>query len=184
MDSQSGYSRTDTVKSISNILREPAPRSGDESRGTTAEIRSESTPAPAPQHRDESSEMVTESSTPPAGEGDKLRHPSRATHHVRAALWQFLVLCAKPIFSRLRDYFLEPLIRRADEIEPLIRLHHAKFDSHATETRAATECIQHQLVHMEFESRNFAKQLAHLESQFGMLTNQLARLESEAGRLH
>jgi FkbM family methyltransferase len=181
MDSQSSYSHTDAIKSISNILREPAPRSGGESREPAVEIVSEPTPAPASQPRDESSEMAAESNTPLPGDGAKLQRPSSGTNHVRAALWRFLVLCAEPIFSRLRDYLLAPLAlllaRRADGIEQLIRLLHAKFDG----TRTATECIQHQLVHMEFQSRNFAKQLAHLES---MLANQLARLESQAGSVH
>jgi FkbM family methyltransferase len=180
MDSQSSY-RHDAIKSISNILREPAPPSGGESRETAAEIVSEATPAPASQPRDESSEMAAESNTPLAVEGAKPPRPSSATHHVRAALWQFLVRCAEPIISRLRAYLLAPLAllvaRRADGIEQSITLLHAKFDS----TRTATESIQHQLVHMEFQSRNFVKQLAHLES---MLANQLERLESQAGSVH
>jgi len=181
MDSPSSYSQTDPVKSISNILREPAPRSGGESRETAAEIVSQPTPPPASQPRDESAEMAAESNTPPAGDGAKLQRPSSGTNHVRAALWRFLVLCAEPIFSRLRDYLLAPLAlllaRRADGIEQSITLLHAKFDG----TRTATDSIQHQLVHLEFQSRNFAKQLARLES---MLANQLARLESQAGSVH
>jgi FkbM family methyltransferase len=181
MDSQSSYGHTDAIKSISNILREPAPRSGGESRKTAAEIVSEATPAPASQPRDESSEMAAESNMPLAVEGAKPRRPSSGTHHVSAALWQFLVRCAEPIFSRLRDYLLAPLAlllaRRADGIEQSITLLHAKFDG----TRTATDSIQHQLVHLEFQSRNFAKQLARLES---MLANQLARLESQAGSVH
>ena len=182
MDSESSYNHTDAVKAISNILREPAPPSGGQSRETTAENRSGATPAKLT--RVESSEMEGEPSTHPARDAAKLPRPSSGTNHVRASLWGLLVGCVKPIFSRLREYFLEPVIRRADGIEPWIRLHHEKFDSHVTETRADTECIKHQLVHMEFQSQSFAKQLAHLESQFGMFTNQLARLESAAGRLH
>src|SRR6266404_5563030 len=188
MDSQSSYSHTDPVNSISSIHREPAPRSGAESRETAAEIVSQPIPAPASQPRDESAEMAAESNTPPAGDGAKLQRPSSGTNHVRAAPWRFLVLCAEPILSRLRDYLLAPLAlllsRRADGIEHLIALLDAKFDGHAAETRTATECIQHQIVHLEFQSRNFAKQLAHLESQFGMLANQPARLESQAGSAH
>jgi len=181
MDSPSSYSQTDPVKSISNILREPAPRSGGESRETAAEIVSEPTQAPPSQLRDESAELAAESNTPPAGDGAKLQRSSSDANRVRAALWRFLVLCTEPFFSRLRDYLLAPLIRRADGIEPLIGLLHPKFDGHAAETRTATECIQHQIVHLEFQSRNFAKQLARLES---MLANQLARLESQAGSAH
>src|SRR5258708_21797393 len=98
MDSQSSYSRTDAIKSISNILREPAPRSGGESRETAAEIVSEPTPAPPSQPRDESAEMAAESNTPPAGDGAKLQRPSSGTNRVRAALWRFLVLCTEPFF--------------------------------------------------------------------------------------
>jgi FkbM family methyltransferase len=181
MDSQSSYGHTDAIKSISNILREPAPRSGGESRKTAAEIVSEATPAPASQPRAESSEMAAESNTPPAGDGAKLPCPSSGSRHLGAALWRFLVRCAEPIFSRLRDYLLAPLAlllaRRADGIEQSITLLHAKFDA----TRTATDSIQHQLVHLEFQSRNFARQLARLES---MLANQLARLESQAGSVH
>jgi FkbM family methyltransferase len=181
MDSQSSYSHTDAIKSISNILREPAPRSGGEARETAAEIVSEPRPAPASRPQDDSSETAAESNTALAGDGAKLQRPSSGTNHVRAAVWRFLVRCAEPIFSRLRDYLLAPLAlllaRRADGIEQSITLLHAKFDG----TRTATESIQHQLVHMEFQSRNFAKQLARLES---MLANQLARLESQAGGVH
>jgi FkbM family methyltransferase len=188
MDSQSSHRHTDAIKSISNILREPAPRFGGESRETAAEIVSEPTPAPALQPRDESSETAAESNTPLAGEGAKPQRPSSSTNHVRAALWRFLVLCAEPILSRFRDYLLAPLAlllsRRADGIDHLIALLHAKFDGHAAETRTATECIQRQIVHLEFQSRNFAKQLAHLESQFGILANQLARSESRASSVH
>ena len=184
MDSRPSNSHTDAVRSISNILREPAPRSEGESRKTAAEIASEPRPAPASEPRDESSEMAAESNTSPAGEGAKLQSPSSDTGHVRTVLWRFLVLCTEPFFSRLRAYLLAPLVSRADGIEPLIRLLHPKFDSHAAETRRATEGIQHQIVHLEFQSRSFAKQLSHLESQFGMLANQLARLKSHAGSVH
>ena len=173
MDSQSSHSHTDAVKLISNILREPAPCSKGESRKTTADNVRKTTPAPASEPRDESSETPAESNTPPAGEGAKLQSPSRGTGHVRAALWRFLVLCAEPIFSRLRDYLAAPLARS-------IALLHVKSDSH----RRVTEGIQHQIVRLEFHSRNFAKQLTHLESQFGMLANQLARLKSQAGSVH
>jgi len=173
MDSQSSHSHTDAVKLISNILREPAPCSKGESRKTTADNVRKTTPAPASEPRDESSETPAESNTPPAGEGAKLQSPSRGTGHVRTALWRFLVLCTEPIFSRLRDYLAAPLARS-------IALLHVKSDSH----RRVTEGIQHQIVRLEFHSRNFAKQLTHLESQFGMLANQLARLKSQAGSVH
>src|SRR5262249_28720922 len=130
MDSQSSYSHTDAIKSISNILREPAPCSGGESRDTAAEIVSQPTAAPASQPR---SEMAAKSNTPLAGEGAKLQRPSNGTNHARAGLWRFLVLCTEPIFSRLRDYLLGPLALqlalRADGIEQLIGLLHAKFDA-------------------------------------------------------
>ena len=184
MDLQSSNSHTDAIKSISNILREPAPRSEGESRKTAADTVSKPTPAPATEPRDKSSEMPAKPNTPPAGTDAKLQPPSSGASHVRAALWRFLVLCTEPFFSRLRAYLLAPLVSRADGIEPLIRLLHPKFDGHAAETRTATETIQHQLIHMEFQSRNFTKQLAHLESQFGMLANQLARLESKGGSVH
>jgi len=184
MDSRPSNSHTDAVRSISNILREPAPRSEGESRKTAADTVSKPTPAPATEPRDKSSEMPAKPNTPPAGTDAKLQPPSSGASHVRAALWRFLVLCTEPFFSRLRAYLLAPLVSRADGIEPLIRLLHPKFDSHAAETRRATEGIQHQIVHLEFQSRSFAKQLSHLESQFGMLANQLARLKSHAGSVH
>jgi len=184
MDSQSSYSHTDAVKSISNILREPAPRSGGESRETTAEILSEPTPAPASQSIDQPSEIAAESSTSPAHGGAKLPGSSSGSRHLRAALWRFLVLCVEPIFSRLRNYLVGPV--------------HAKLDDHAAETRAETELIRlqlkviradleflpKQLAQVEFRSRNFAKQLAQLESQFGILADQLKHLESQGGSIH
>ena len=182
MDSQSSYSHTDPVKSISNILREPAPRSEGESRETAAEIPSEPTPARASQSRDESSEMGAESSSLPARDGAKAQGQSSGRRHLRAApLWRFLVLCVEPIFRRLREYLLGPL--------------HAQFDTHAAETRAATERIQlqiqliradldvlpKQLVQLEFRYQNLAKQIAHLESQLAILADQLKHLESQGG---
>jgi UDP-perosamine 4-acetyltransferase len=169
MDSQSNHSDTDAVKSIENILREPAPRSETEIRGAAAEIFSEPTPAAAPQ-RDEPSEMA--SHTPSTGDGTKLQPPSSSAGGVRAALNRLFVLCVVPIFSRLRDYFMGPL--------------HAKFDAHATETRDAAERIRlqtrviradlevlpKQLVLLEFQARNFARQLTRLESQIGILAAQ------------
>ena len=180
MDSQSSYSHTDPVKSISNILREPVPRSGGESRQTAAEILSEPSPAPASQPRDESSEVAAESSAFPARDTAKLPRPPSGSRHLRAALWRFLVLCVEPIFCRLRDYLLAPL--------------HAKLDIHAVAIeriqlqvqviRADLEVIPKQLVQLEFRSRNFAKQLTHLESQLGILAAQLKDLESQDGSVH
>jgi FkbM family methyltransferase len=184
MDSQSSYSHTDAVKSISNILREPAPPSGAESRETAAEILSEPTSVQASQSRDESAEMAAESSAFAAHDGAKLPRPSSGSRHLRAALWRFLVLCVSPIFSHLRNYLVGPL--------------YAKLDDHAAETQADTELIRvqlkviradleflpKQLAQVEFRSRNFAKQLAQLESQVGILADQLARLESHAGSVH
>jgi len=180
MDSQSSYSHTDPVKSISNILREPAPRSGGESRETAAEIPGEPTPAPASQPRDESSEMAVESSTFPKRNGAKLPRPTSGSRHLSAALWRFLVRCLEPIFSRLRDYLLAPL--------------HAKLDGHAAATerielqvramRADLEVLPKQLVQLEYRSRNFAKRLTDLESQLSILADQLKRLESQGGSMH
>jgi FkbM family methyltransferase len=184
MDSQSSYSHTDAVKSISNILREPASRSRGESRETPAEIQSEPTPVPASQSSGESSEMAAESSTFPAHDAAKLPRPSSGSRHLGAALWRFLVLCVEPIFSRLRNYLVGPL--------------HAKLEVHAAETRADTELNQlqlkviradleflpKQLAQVEFRSRNLAKQLAQLESQLGILADRLARLEPHAGSVH
>jgi len=180
MDSQSSYSHIDPVKSISNILREPPPRSGGESRETPAETLSEATPVLASQCGDESSEMAAESSTFPAHDGAKLPRPSSGSRHLGGALWRFLVLCVEPIFCRLRNYLVGPL--------------HTKLDDHAAETelirlqlkviRADLEFLPKQLVQVEFRSRNFAKQLAQLEAQFGILADQLARLESHAGSVH
>jgi UDP-perosamine 4-acetyltransferase len=184
MDSQSSYKHTDEVKLLSNILREPASRSGDESGETTAEILSEPTPAPVSQSKDESLEMAAESNTTPAGDGAQPQRPSSSASGVRGALWRFLVLCVQPIFSHLRDYLLGPVHAKFD----------AKFDAHATESRDAMGRIQlqvqviradldvlpKQLVHLEFQARNFAKQLIHLESRFGFLAEQLKHLESQA----
>jgi UDP-perosamine 4-acetyltransferase len=180
MDLPSSYSHTDAIKSISNILREPAPRPGSESRETPAEIVSELTPAPASQPRGEFPETAAESNMPLAGEGAKLERPSSGTHYVRAALGRFLVRCVEPIFCRLRDYFLEPL--------------HAKLDDHAAATerlqlqtrviRADLEFLPKQLVQVEFRSRNFAKQLTHLESQFSILADQLKHSESKGVSVH
>ena len=170
MDSQSSYSHTDPVKSISNILREPAPRSGGESRETAAEIPGEPTPAPASQPRDEF----------PERNGAKLPRPTSGSRHLGAALWRFLVRCLEPIFSRLRDYLLAPL--------------HAKLDGHAAATerielqvramRADLEVLPKQLVQLEYRSRNFAKRLSDLESQLSILADQLKRLESQGGSMH
>jgi len=184
MDSQSSYSHTDAVKSISNILREPPLRSEGESRETAAEILSEATPVPASQSSDKTSEMAAESNTFPAHDGAKSPRPSSGSRQLRAALWRFLVLCVSPIFSRLRNYLVGPL--------------HAKLDDHGAEIRADTELIRvqlkviradleflpKQLAQVEFRSRNFPKQLAQLESQVGILADQLARLESHAGSVH
>ena len=184
MNSQSSYSHTDAVKSISNILREPVPRPGVESRETAAEIRSEAAPAPTSQSRDESSEMPAETSPFGAQDGAKLPRPSSGSRHLRAALGRFLVLCVSPIFSRLRNYLVGPL--------------HAKLDDHAAETQADTELIRvqlkviradleylpKQLAQVEFRSRNFAKQLAQLESQFSILADQLKHLESQGDSVH
>lgn len=183
MDSQSSYKHTDEVKLLSNILREPASRSEDESGETTAEILSGPTPAPVSQSKDESLEMAAESNTTPADDGAQPQRPSSGASGVRGALWRFLVLCVQPIFSRLRDYLLGPV--------------HARFDAHATESRDARDAIGRiqlqvqviradldvlpkQLVHSEFQARNFAKQLIHLESRFGFLAEQLKHLESQA----
>src|SRR6516164_2199506 len=108
MDSPSSYSHTDAVKSISNILREPAPRSEGESRETAAEIVSESAVAPPSQPREESSKTAAESNMPPPGDDVKRQRPSSGTSHIRAVLWRLLALCVEPFFSRLRDYLLSP----------------------------------------------------------------------------
>ncbi len=184
MDSQSSYSHIDAVKSISNILREPPPRSGGESRETAAEILSKATPAPTSQPGDESSEIAAESSTFPAHDGAKLPRPSSGSRHLRGALWRFLVLCVEPIFCRLRNYLVGPLHTKLDD----------HLDNHAAETelirlqlkviRADLEFLPKQLAQVEFRSRNYAKQLAQLEAQFGILADRLARLESHAGSVH
>jgi hypothetical protein len=180
MDSQSCYSHTDPVKSISNILREPAPRSEGKSQETAAEIVSEPTLAPSSQPRVESSEMALESSTFPARKDAKLPRPSSGNRHLGAALWRFLVRCVEPIFCRLRDYLLAPL--------------HVKLDGQAIATerlqlqvqaiRADLEVLPKQLVQLEFRSRNFATQLTHLESQLSSLADQLKQLESQGGSVH
>jgi FkbM family methyltransferase len=184
MESQSNYSHTDAVKSISNILREPALRSGAESKETAAEILSEPTPVPASKSGEESSEMAAKSSTFAAHDGAEAPNPSDRSRDLRTALWRFLVLCVEPIFRRLRNYLVGPL--------------HAKLDDHAAETQADAERIQlqlkviradleflpKQLAQVEFRSRNFAKQLAQLESQFGILAEQLKRLESQGASAH
>lgn len=188
MSSQSDYSHIDAVKAISNILREPVPGSGGESREKAAEILSEPTPAPASQPGAGSSEMPAESKTPPASGGAKLPGPSSSGSRVRSALWRFLIFCMEPIFRRLREDLLEPLVLFHEKLNE-------KLDGHVAETRVATERIQlqmqviradldvlpKQLVHLEFQSRNFAKQLAHLESQFGILADQLEHLKSQSG---
>ena len=182
MDSQSSYNHTDAVKAISNILREPAPRPGGESREAAPETPNEPTPAPTLQSTDEPSETAAESSSLPAPDGAKLPGQSSGRRHLRAGLWRFLVLCVEPIFRRSREYLVGPL--------------NAKFDGHAAETRATTERTQlqlqvlradldvlpKQLVQMEFRARNLAKQIAHLESQFGILTEQLERLKSQGAQ--
>jgi UDP-perosamine 4-acetyltransferase len=175
MESQSNYRHTDAVKSISNILREPAPLSGEEV--TAPDIVSKSIPAPASQSRDESSEMAAQPSTFAAHNDTKPPELSSGSHHLRAALWRFLVHCVEPIFSRLRTYLLMPL--------------HAKLDT-ATEhvqlqvqvIRADLEFLPKQLAQVEFRSRNYAKQLAQLESQLGVLADQLKRLQSQGGSAH
>ena len=175
MESHSNDSHTDAVKSISNILREPAPLSrGGES---APENLSKSTPAPASQSRDESSEMAAESSTFVAHDDAKAPKPSSGSHHLRAALWRVLVHCVEPIFCRFRNYLLTPL--------------HAKLDA-ATEhvqrqvqvIRADLEFLPKQLAQVDFRSRNYAKQLAQLESQLGVLADQLNRLQSQGGSTH
>jgi FkbM family methyltransferase len=187
MESQPNYSHTDAVKSISNILREPAQRSRGESKETAGEILSEPTPVPASHSGDESSEMATESSTFATHGGAKAPSPSSRSRHLRAALWRFLVLCVEPIFCRLRDYLVEPLHERLNDL-----------DEHLAQTRAETERIQLQLkviradleflpkqqAQVEFRSRNFAKQLAQLESQFGIFAEQLKHLESQGRSAH
>ena len=184
MESQSNYSHTDAVKSISNVLREPAQRSGGESKETAAEILSEPTPLPASNSGDESSEMAAKSSTFGAHDGAKAPSQSSGSRHLRTELWRFLVLCVEPIFRRLRNYLVGPV--------------QAKLDDHAAETQADTERIQlqlkviradleflpKQLAQVEFRSRNFAKQLAQLESHFGILAEQLKHLESQGGSAH
>jgi hypothetical protein len=177
MDSQSSYSHTDPVKSISNILREPVPRSGGESRETAAEIPGEPTPAPASQPRDQSSEMAAASSAFPARDGAKLQRPSSGSRHLRAALWRFLVLCVEPIFCRLRDYLLAPLHAKLDSQAAAIE----RIQLQVQAIRADLEVLPKQLVQLEFRSRNFAKQLTHLESQLGILADQLKDLESQDG---
>jgi UDP-perosamine 4-acetyltransferase len=182
MESQSNYSHTDAVKSISNILREPALRSGGESKETAAEILNETTPAPTSKSGDETSEMAAKSRTIAAHDDANAPSPSSPSGNFRTALWRFLVLCAVPIFSRLRNYLVGPL--------------HAKLDAHAAETQAETERTQlqlkviradleflpKQLAQVEFRSRNFAKQLVQLESQFGILVNQLKHVESQGDK--
>jgi hypothetical protein len=178
-DPQSCYSHTDPVKSISNILREPAPPSEGKSQETAAEIVSEPTLAPS-QRRDESSEMAFESSTFPARDGAKLARPLSGSRRFGAVLWRFLVRCVEPVFCRLRDYLLAPL--------------HVKLDGQAIATerlqlqvqaiRADLEVLPKQLVQLEFRSRNFATQLTRLESQLSSLTDQLRQLESQGGSVH
>ena len=205
MDSESGYSQTDAVKWISNILREPAPSPGDESREKAAEIHSEPSPARASNSvgaaargettnsveadlrpaRGKSPEMAAESSTFPSPDGAAgSPPPSSGGGRFRAAVWRFLVFCVEPIFRRLREYLLEPLA-----------LLHERLNGRVVETRAATERIQlqmqliradldvlpKQLVHLEFQSRNLAKQLAHLEGQISILADQLKHLKSQGG---
>ena len=207
MDSESGYSQTDAVKWISNILREPAPSPGDESREKAAEIHSEPSPARASNSvgaaargettnsveadlrpaRGKSPEMAAESSTFPSPDGAAgSPPPSSGGGRFRAAVWRFLVFCVEPIFRRLREYLLEPLASL-----------HEKLDTQAAETRASTERIRlqvqvmrgaldvlpKQLVHLEFRSRNFAKQIARLESQLGILADQLEHSESQGATI-
>jgi FkbM family methyltransferase len=157
MDSQSSYSHTDAVKSISNILREPDPRSGGESRETAAE-----------------------SSTFPAHDGAK----SPRSRHLRAALWRFLVLCVEPIFGRLRNYLVGPLHAKLDDHVAQTRADTELIQLQLKVIRADLEFLPKQLAQVEFRSRNLAKQLAQLESQFGILADELARLESHAGSVH
>jgi len=176
MDPQSSHSQTDAIKAISNVLREPAPRSGGELRETTAATLSRPAPAPA--------SISAESKTPSECDDAGLPGPSSGRRHLRNTLWRFVVLCVEPIFRRLREYLLEPLA-----------LLHERLNGRVVETRAATERIQlqmqliradldvlpKQLVHLEFQSRNLAKQLAHLEGQISILADQLKHLKSQGG---
>src|SRR5260221_3873436 len=180
MDSRSSYTPTDEVMWISNIVRERASRSGRETGEPTVKLLRDPASATASHYKNEPSEMAAESNTTPAGNGAEPQRASTDSSGVRGALWRFLVLCVQPIFSRLRDYLLGPV--------------HAKFDAHATESRDAIGRIQlqvqviradldvlpKQIVHLEFQVRNFANQLTHLESQFGFLTEQLKHFESRA----
>src|SRR5271165_1956759 len=176
MESQSNYSHTDAVKSISNILREPAPRLRGELKETAADILSEPVPVPASPSGEESSETPAQSGIFAAHEDAKVPSPSNRKRNLRAVLWQFLVRCVEPVFARLRNYLLAPL--------------HLRLDDHsvqAAKTQADTELIQvqlkliradleylpKQLAQVEVRYQSFAKQLAELESKFGILTDQL-----------
>jgi hypothetical protein len=176
MDSQSSYSHTDAIKSISNILREPASRSGDESRETVAEIPGEPAPALASQSRDKSSEIAAELSTSRARNGAKLPRPSRGSRQLRTAVWRVLVLCVEPISCRLRDYLLAPLHVKLDG--QVIATERIQLQVQAI--RADLEALPKQLAQLEFRSRNFAKQLTDLESQLAVLADQLKHLESQS----
>ena len=123
MNSQSGYSHIDAVKSISNILREPAPRPEDESRETAAETLSDPTSAPT-------NTSVGADLPPAAGQAELPRDLhglpglSSSSRDWRAALWRLLVRCVEPIFRRLRDYLLEPLVLLHEKLNE-------KLDGHA-----------------------------------------------------
>src|SRR5208282_3743357 len=158
MESQSNYSHIDAVKSISNILREPALRSEGESKESAAEILSKPTLVPASKPEDESlemaakSKMAAESSTIAAHDGAKAPSPSSRSRHLRAALWRFLVLCVEPIFCRLRDYLVEPLHERLNDL-----------DEHLAQTRAETERVQLQLKVIRADLEFLPKQQAQVE---------------------
>jgi hypothetical protein len=224
MNSQSGYSHIDAVKSISNILQEPVPGSGSKLREKATETLSEPSPAPAnvsvgadprsahregvasemrlyqrgpsSESREESSDIAAESNTPPASSGATLPGRSSGGSRVRSALWRVLLFFMEPIFRRLREYLLEPLVLFHERLNEKYERLNEKLDDHVAETRAATERVQlqiqviradldvlpKQLVHLEFQSRNFAKQLAHLESQLGVLRDQLEHLKSQGAQ--
>jgi hypothetical protein len=177
---RSFFFEMDPIKSISNILREPAPLPESQSRETPAEFQGESTPAAASQPRHEVSVMAIESSTCAPNKDVKALSP--LSRSLRAALSRSVVLCVEPILFRLRNYFLEPLHARLDD-----------YAGQAAQTRAETERIQLQLkviradleylpkqiAQLEFRYQSFAKQLAELDSKFGILTDQLKNLESK-----
>src|ERR1700760_4555386 len=94
MESRPNSNRTDPVKSVSNLLREPTENPGGFGPAPGSVVGSE------PEFEKKSDELQV-----PAQRDGGEKDGRSAARRTRDALWRLTVSCLEPILSRLRAYF-------------------------------------------------------------------------------